>query len=206
MTNGGQTHWDDVYSTKGEADVSWFQENPGISLELIEMLGTPKTAAFIDVGGGASRLVDCLLERGFENVTVLDLSGEALEVARARLGHQQNKVKWVVADATEWAPPEVYDLWHDRAAFHFLTLEQQQRAYIERLRRGLRVGGHVIFGTFAPDGPEKCSGLPVARHSAESLATLLGADFALVDARKNQHATPWGAVQRFQFSTFRRIV
>lgn len=206
MMNGLQTHWDDVYSTKGEADVSWFQENPGISLELIEMLGAPKTSAVIDVGGGASRLVDRLLERGFENVTVLDLSGEALEVARARLGPQQNKVKWVVADATEWAPPEVYDLWHDRAAFHFLTLEQQQRAYIERLRRGLHVGGHVIFGTFALDGPEKCSGLPVTRHSAESLATLLGADFALVDARKHQHATPWDAVQRFQFSTFRRIV
>ena len=206
MTDGRQTHWDGVYSTKGEADVSWFQENPGISLEVIEMLGTPETSALIDVGGGASRLVDCLLERGFENLTVLDLSGEALEVARVRLGHQQNKVKWVVADATEWAPPEVYDLWHDRAAFHFLILEQQQRAYIERLRRGLRIGGHIIFGTFALDGPEKCSGLPVTRHSAESLATLLGADFALVDARKHQHATPWEAVQRFQFSTFRRIV
>ena len=206
MTDGRQTHWDGVYSTKGEADVSWFQENPGISLDVIETLGTPETSALIDVGGGASRLVDCLLERGFENVTVLDLSGEALEVARVRLGHQQNKVKWVVADATEWAPPEVYDLWHDRAAFHFLILEQQQRAYIERLRRGLRIGGHVIFGTFALDGPENCSGLPVTRHSAESLATLLGADFALVDARKHQHATPWEAVQRFQFSTFRRIV
>mgnify|MGYP006281653695 CR=1 FL=1 len=206
MKKGRQTHWDEVYSTKGEADVSWFQENPDISLELIDLVGTPKTSAVIDVGGGASRLVDCLLERGFENVTVLDLSGEALEVARARLGHQQNKAKWVVADATEWMPPEIYDLWHDRAAFHFLTLQQQQRAYIERMRRGLRVGGHLIFGTFALDGPEKCSGLPVIRHSAESLASLLGADFVLVDARNHQHTTPWGAVQRFQFSTFRRIV
>ena len=206
MTIERQDYWDGVYNRNAETAVSWFQDVPQTSLDLIRATGVGTDAHILDIGGGASRLVDCLLERGFENVTVLDLSGEALEVARVRLGHQQNKVKWVVADATEWAPPEVYDLWHDRAAFHFLILEQQQRAYIERLRRGLRMGGHVIFGTFALDGPEKCSGLPVTRHSAESLATLLGADFALVDARKHQHATPWDAVQRFQFSTFRRIV
>jgi SAM-dependent methyltransferase len=200
-----QAHWENVYTTKGEAEVSWFQEIPVPSLELLELVGAQPSSAIIDIGGGASRLVDSLVAKGFENITVLDLSAAALASARARLGDKSGRVTWIAADATEWQPPETYDVWHDRAAFHFLTDEKEQNAYIQRLKQALRRGGHVIIGTFAPDGPEKCSGLPVARHSAESLSALLGADFALVDSRRHEHATPWRAVQKFQFSTFRRV-
>jgi SAM-dependent methyltransferase len=201
-TIGGQAHWENVYATKGEAEVSWFQETPAPSLELLEFVGAQPSSAIIDIGGGASRLVDSLLERGFQNITVLDLSTAALASARARLGEMGKKAKWIVADATEWQPPEMFDVWHDRAAFHFLTGDREQNAYIQRLRQGLRRGGHLIIGTFALDGPEKCSGLAVARHSSESLGAILGADFTLVDNRRHEHATPWLSVQRFQFSTF----
>jgi SAM-dependent methyltransferase len=204
-TTDRKAHWENIYTTKGEAEVSWFQESPVPSLELLELVGARPSSAIIDIGGGASRLVDCLLARGFENITVLDLSATALASARARLADRGGKVKWIAADATQWRPPENYDVWHDRAAFHFLTREEEQNAYIQRLRQALRRGGHVIIGTFAPDGPEKCSGLPVARHNAESLSAILGAGFVLVDSRRHEHATPWQAVQKFQFSTFRRV-
>jgi SAM-dependent methyltransferase len=204
-TTDRKAHWENVYAAKGEAEVSWFQATPVPSLELLELVGAQPSSAIIDIGGGASRLVDCLLARGFENVTVLDLSATALASARARLGDKGDKVKWITADATQWRPPENYDVWHDRATFHFLTREEEQSAYIQRLRQALRRGGHAIIGTFAPDGPEKCSGLPVARHDAESLSAILGADFVLVDSRRHEHATPWQAVQKFQFSTFRRV-
>ena len=205
MTNKPQVHWENVYATKEEAEVSWYQETPEPSLELLALVEARLNAAIIDIGGGASRLVDVLLAEGFKDVTVLDLSAGALNVARKRLGQAGNRASWIVADVTEWEPPEVYDLWHDRAAFHFLDGEQQQRAYIERLRRGLRIGGHAIIGTFALDGPEKCSGLPVTRYSAESLSTLLGSGFTLLDTRRHEHTTPQGVVQKFRFSTFKRV-
>lgn len=199
------SHWENVYTTKGETDVSWFQETPAISLELLALAGARPQDAVIDVGGGASRLVDSLLAEGFSKLAVLDLSAAALAAAQVRLGGKSYGVDWIAADATTWAPREAaYDIWHDRAAFHFLTDPQDQAAYIERLRRALRAGGHAIIGTFAPDGPEKCSGLPVARHDAGTLSTLLGEGFALIDSRRHEHATPWGSVQKFQFSTFRR--
>ncbi len=203
--NERKAHWENVYSTKDETAVSWFQETPSPSLELLDFIGAEKSSAIIDVGGGASRLVDHLLARNFANVTVLDLSAKALAASRARLGDEGDKVKWIAADATEWRPSEIYDIWHDRAAFHFLTGEDAQDAYLRRLRQALRPGGHAIIGTFALDGPEKCSGLPVCRHSPESLAALLGPDFALLDSRRHEHATPWASVQKFQFSAFRRI-
>lgn len=200
---GRQAHWDDVYRTKGETSVSWFQETPAPSLELMALVGATRRSAIIDIGGGASRLVDCLVSRGYEDVTVLDLSAAALTHARTRLGDRADRVAWIVADVTAWEPSRTFDVWHDRAAFHFLTEPADRAAYVDRLRRALRHGGHAIIGTFAPDGPEKCSGLPVARHDATSLATLLGTGFVLVDTRRHEHATPWGATQRFQFSTFR---
>jgi ubiquinone/menaquinone biosynthesis C-methylase UbiE len=205
MTGDRRTHWENVYSTKGEEDVSWFQETPAISLELLALAGATPGDAVIDIGGGASRLVDSLMDQGFSDVTVLDLSEAALAAARTRLGGKADAVDWIAADATAWAPREAaYDIWHDRAAFHFLTEPADQRAYLDRLERGLRKGGRVIIGTFAPDGPEKCSGLPVARHDAATLQALLGAGFVLADHRRHEHATPWGSVQKFQFSTFRR--
>ena len=205
MTDKPQSHWNDVYATKKEAEVSWYQETPDPSLELLTLVKVQLNAAIIDIGGGASRLIDVLLAKGFKDVTVLDLSADALNVARKRIGQAGSKAKWIVADVTEWEPAVVYDVWHDRAAFHFLNSEQQQLAYIERLRDGLRIGGYAIIGTFALDGPEKCSGLPVTRHSAESLSSLLGTGFTLLDARRHEHTTPWGTMQNFQFSTFKKI-
>ena len=199
-----QSHWEKVYATKGESEVSWFQETPVTSLELIRLAGAIRTSGIIDIGGGASRLADGLVSQGFEDVTVLDLSAAALASARSRMGDNANQVTWIAADVTIWEPSRTYDVWHDRAAFHFLTDPEDQAAYVARLRRALRPGGHAIIGTFAPDGPERCSGLAVSRHDAASLAAALGGGFELIDSRRHQHITPWGASQRFQFSTFRR--
>jgi SAM-dependent methyltransferase len=201
---GRKAHWENVYTTKGEKEVSWFQENPAPSLELIALAAVSADASIIDIGGGASRLVDSLIIRKFERLTVLDLSEAALEAAKARLGDRAADVIWVVADVTAWEPSQTYDLWHDRAAFHFLTDPADRSAYVDRLKKAVKLGGHVIIGTFALDGPERCSGLPIVRHDAASLSAVLGADFKLIDARRHDHATPWGAVQRFQFSMFRR--
>jgi len=199
-----QVHWENVYTTKGETEVSWFQQSPAPSLELIVQAGAVNSSAIIDIGGGASRLVDHLVEQGFEDVTVLDLSGAALETAKARLGAGVDRVHWLVADATIWEPVKRYDIWHDRAAFHFLTDEKDRAAYIARLGRGLKIGGHAIIATFALDGPEKCSGLPVARYDSASLGRTLGTTFKLVHTQWHEHATPWGSRQVFQFSIFRR--
>jgi SAM-dependent methyltransferase len=199
-----QSHWQNVYTSKGENQVSWFQETPAPSLELIELAGAGPSSGIIDIGGGASRLADCLVSQGYEDVTVLDLSAAALASARSRMGDRAARVTWIAADVTTWEPSRSYDVWHDRAAFHFLTLAKDQAAYVARLRRALRPGGHAIIGTFAPDGPERCSGLLVSRYDAASLAATLGSGFELIDARRHEHVTPWGATQKFQFSTFRR--
>jgi SAM-dependent methyltransferase len=205
MENAGrQAHWENVYTTKAESEVSWYQQSPAPSLDLIMQTGAVSKSAIIDIGGGASRLVDHLVGQGFEDVTVLDLSGAALKAARARLGARADRVHWLAADATTWEPAKPYDIWHDRAAFHFLTDEKDRAAYIERLRRGLKIGGHAIMATFALDGPEKCSGLPVARYDGASLGQTLGAGFKLVHTRRHEHATPWDARQIFQFSVFTR--
>jgi trans-aconitate methyltransferase len=199
-----QAHWDNVYTTKGEREVSWFQENPAPSLELIAAKGLSVDAAIIDIGGGASRLVDDLLARKFRRITVLDLSGAALGAAKERLGERGADVKWVVADVTKWDPTGTYDLWHDRAAFHFLTEAGDRVAYLSRLKMAIKPGGYVIIATFAPDGPERCSGLPVVRYDAESLSETLGDEFVLLKTQRHLHPTPWGSEQRFQFSLFRR--
>lgn len=207
--DGRQAHWENVYTTKGENEVSWFQQSPAPSLDLIVQAGATLESAIIDIGGGASRLVDKLVEQGFEDVTVLDLSAAALAAARSRLeshpGAGAQRVNWIVADATRWEPARAYDIWHDRAAFHFLTDAGDRAAYIARLRRGLRIGGHAIIATFAPDGPEKCSGLPVARYDGASLGQTLGAAFELIHTERHQHATPWESRQSFQFSIFRHV-
>lgn len=200
-----KAHWQSVYTTKGEREVSWFQENPAPSLELIALAGLSTDAAIIDIGGGASRLVDALVERKIGKITVLDLSAAALDAARERLGDRGADVKWVVADVTAWEPSRTYDLWHDRAAFHFLTDASDRSAYVGHLKKAVRPGGHVIIGSFALDGPERCSGLPVMRYDAGILGAVLGTEFNLLDSRRHDHTTPWGAVQRFQFSTFRRV-
>ncbi|MBL0372968.1 class I SAM-dependent methyltransferase [Rhizobium sp. KVB221] len=198
-------HWETVYSTKSDKDVSWFEENPVISLEVIDAAWGSAPASVLDIGGGASRLVDALLARPGCRVTVLDLSKSALEAARARIGENADAVDWVVADVTDWQPQKTYDIWHDRAALHFLTQPEERAAYVRTLSAALRVGGIAVIGTFAPDGPEKCSGLPVMRHDAESLAQMLGDGLSLLDSRRHEHLTPWGSIQKFQFSTFKRL-
>ncbi|GLR97734.1 MULTISPECIES: class I SAM-dependent methyltransferase [Bradyrhizobium] len=198
------THWEHVYATKGEAEVSWFQDSPTISLEMIRAANPDHGAAIIDIGGGASRLVDALLQDGYRDVAVLDLSANALDAAKKRIGGAASIVDWIVADATTWQPAKTYDVWHDRAAFHFLTEPRDRAAYVERLRAALPPGGQVIIGTFAPDGPEKCSGLPVQRHDSVSLAAELGPEFELVETRSETHHTPWDSTQAFQFSRFTR--
>ena len=197
-------HWENVYTTKGEDQVSWFQETPAPSLELIELAGAVPASGIIDIGGGASRLADCLVSQDYEDVTVLDVSAAALAAAQSRMGDRASRVTWIAADVTDWQPSRSYDVWHDRAAFHFLNLPEDQAAYVARLRRALRPGGHAIIGTFAPDGPERCSGLVVSRYDATSLAATLGSGFELIDTGRHEHTTPWGAKQKFQFSTFRR--
>lgn len=198
------THWQNVYATKSETEVSWFQASPAISLEMIRAASPDRAAAIIDIGGGASRLVDALLQDGYRNLAVLDLSANALNAAKKRIGAAASTVDWIVADATTWRPAKTWDVWHDRAAFHFLTDPRDRAAYVERLRSAVAPGGQVIIATFAPDGPEKCSGLPVQRHDSASLSAELGPEFELVETRSETHHTPWHSTQAFQFSRFRR--
>ena len=205
MTDANRkSHWETVYTTKVENEVSWFQEVPAPSLELIDLARPAPTSAIVDIGGGASRLVDRLVARGFKRVTVLDISEAALDAAKARLGERASEVEWIVADVTKWYPAQTFDVWHDRAAFHFLIDAADRSAYVKRVKQAVRPGGHVIIGTFALDGPEKCSGLPVNRYDAASLARELGEGLELVDSRRHDHSTPWDSTQRFQFCIFRR--
>jgi SAM-dependent methyltransferase len=197
-------HWDTVYATKGERDISWFEASPVVSLELIEATGLADQTCVLDVGGGESRLVDALLARGVTCIAVLDVAREALVRAQARLGDKAREVAWLEADVTAvWSWKEV-DIWHDRAVFHFLTERADRDSYKARLAERLKPGGSAILATFAPDGPEKCSGLPVVRYSPETLGSELGDGFVLVDSRRHTHMTPWGTTQAFQYSRFVR--
>jgi SAM-dependent methyltransferase len=186
-----EDHWQSVYRTKSEDEVSWFQERPSVSLDLIGRAGP---GSLIDIGGGASRLADHLLGR---DLTVLDVAEAALEQSRTRLGEKAKQVNWLVSDITQWVPDRTYDIWHDRAVFHFLTDPADRDAYRAVLARALRPGGQVIIGTFAADGPERCSGLPVYRYDAAGLAAEIG--FSLEEALTHDHVTPAGKVQKFQY-------
>ena len=199
-----QSHWQTVYLTKGEQEVSWTQADPQPSLRLIETFAPGKHASIVDVGGGASRLVDALLQHGFDALTVLDLSEAALRATRERIGPAGEKVRWIPDDATTWQPPRAFDIWHDRAAFHFLVEERDRSAYLDRMIDGVAAGGHAIIGTFALDGPEKCSGLPVRRYDPASLAETVGESFELIAHEPHRHLTPWNTTQSFQFSVLRR--
>lgn len=204
MTDKRKAHWDTVYDQKSEMQLSWHQEEAQLSLELAKLAGISPTSSAIDIGGGTSRFAGTLLDLGLRDVTVLDLSQVALDAARQRLGQAGDAVSWITADITAWSPDRQYDFWHDRAVFHFLVDAKDRAAYLNSLAKGLDVGGHAMIATFAPDGPETCSGLPVARYSPEELADVLGERFALIAQRHHLHQTPWGKPQSFQFSLFRR--
>ena len=198
-------HWNRVYTSKGEREVSWFEPQPTVSLEMLEAAGMTTSSCVLDVGGGDSRLVDALTARGLRCLAVLDVSGAALERARARLGPAASVPTWIEADVTgEWTVQPM-DIWHDRAVFHFLTSSEDRAAYARHLLDILRPGGHAIIATFGPDGPEKCSNLPVQRYTPESLLAALGPHVELVEARAHVHTTPWGSQQSFLYSHLRRL-
>ncbi|PWK60160.1 class I SAM-dependent methyltransferase [Roseicyclus mahoneyensis] len=209
MTGAGNTtHWDSVYGAREEEALTWFEDVPGLSLSLIRDLARPEDPV-IDIGGGASRLVDHLLGEGYRDITVLDLSETALDASRGRLGDRADRVGWIVGDVTQWRPDSAaYALWHDRAAFHFLTEPDQRAAYVARMAAALRPGGHAIIMTFAEDGPERCSNLPVQRYSPDTLSAEVGRHapglFTAVQGARHMHPTPKGAVQAFGVTVLRR--
>lgn len=198
-----QRHWEEVYRSKESTDVSWYQEHPEQSLRMIENVVASKDDTIIDVGGGASLLIDFLLQREFSQLSVLDISATSLDCARQRLGKQADKVEWFVADVTAFDPPHTFSLWHDRAVFHFLTAEDDRAHYRAVLRKALLPGSHLLIATFAEDGPEKCSGLPVERYDSEKIQRTLGDDYQLLEQHSEQHTTPAGKVQHFNYFLFR---
>jgi SAM-dependent methyltransferase len=196
-------HWTRVYEDKAPDAVSWYQAEPAPSLRALDRCGVGPASSIVDVGGGASNLVDALLERGWRDITVLDIAAPALEAAKARLGARAEEVHWEVVDITNWRPGRQFDVWHDRAVFHFLTEPAQREAYRRALLSGLAKGGLLIMATFALDGPEECSGLPVQRYSPETLASELSDRFEPIEAWREAHRTPWGTTQFFNWCAFR---
>jgi trans-aconitate methyltransferase len=197
MTAIDKNHWDNVYATKAVAAVSWFQAVPTPSLEALDGIGLPFDRSLIDVGGGASTLVDALLDRGWSDLSVLDISTAALEESRRRLGNRAQEVGWIAADLLAWQPRRRYDVWHDRAVFHFLTSAADRGAYRQALQDALAPHGTVVVATFAPDGPEQCSGLAVQRYDADQLASEFGQGFVMLRHWSEHHVTPSGNRQSF---------
>lgn len=199
-----RAHWEQIYNTKTATEVSWYQTHPSLSLKLIEATGTKKDQSIIDVGGGTSVLVDWLLDKGFKKLAVLDISPSALEIAKARLGLRAKKVEWIVADATEFQPLHRFDLWHDRAVFHFLINEEDRRKYVNFLKKTLVPGGHIIIATFAIDGPKRCSGLDTVHYDIESMSAQLGNEFELLEKLDEVHTTPGSKEQKFTYFMYKR--
>jgi ubiquinone/menaquinone biosynthesis C-methylase UbiE len=197
-------HWENIYSTKQLNEVSWYQPTPTTSLNLIEELNIPKTASIIDIGGGDSFLVDNLLKLGYENITVLDISIKAIERAKKRLGKQSENVKWIEADASNFNPKASYDLWHDRAAFHFLTDEKDIENYLKAAQKGIKPSGNLIIGTFSTEGPKKCSGIDIKQYSEDSLNHIFKDTFSKIDCKTIEHQTPFSTTQSFTFCKFKK--
>lgn len=202
--NDRESHWNGVYATRGANEVSWYQARPETSLSLIERLGIGPDDAVIDVGGGASTFVDHLVDREFGNVTVLDISAAALGAAQRRLGARAARVNWLAGDVIRLRPQGPFRLWHDRAVFHFLVEAADRHAYVGVLRDAISSGGHVVMATFAEDGPERCSNLPVRRYSPELLAAELEPHFRMIGALRETHVTPAGGHQNFVYCCFQR--
>ena len=195
-----KTHWETVYTKKAPEAVSWYRLHLETSLALIERSSSDRSASIIDVGGGESTLVDDLLARGFQNITILDVSQIAIAATKKRLGQLAERVHWLIADITQVElQPRTYEVWHDRAVFHFLTAPQQRVAYVRQVARSVKPGGHVIVSTFGPEGPTKCSGLDVVRYDSESLHNEFGTNFRLVESSKELHNTPFGTTQQFLY-------
>lgn len=197
---GARSHWENIYATKAPDEVSWHRPHLEKSLELIEKIAPARSTAIVDVGGGESTLVDDLLARGYRNVSVLDVSAVAIDFTKKRLGPIADSVQWIVADITTAdLPANAYSVWHDRAVFHFLTTSYQRAAYVRRVGKAVRSGGHVLVSTFGPEGPTKCSGLEVVRYDEESLHAEFGVRFQLLESLKELHETPFGTTQQFLY-------
>ena len=196
-------HWDDVYGAKSPDEVSWFQRNPSVSLALIEANAVP-SQGIVDVGAGASTLVDRLVDRGYSDITVVDISSKALDQVATRLGGKSDSVEFVTANVLTWRPSRHFALWHDRAVFHFLTNPSDQRRYVATCSSAVSPGGVIVLGVFAPDGPAQCSGLSVQRYDDEGLARVFGEQFSVSASQREEHVTPWGAVQPFTWLVLRR--
>jgi 2-polyprenyl-3-methyl-5-hydroxy-6-metoxy-1,4-benzoquinol methylase len=197
-------HWENIYSTKTENEVSWFQQYPKTSMEFVGLFSLKKDSKIIDIGGGDSHFVDALLEAGFSNVTVLDISSKAIERAKIRLGKSAEKVKWIVSDIIDFGPEEQYDFWHDRAAFHFLTEKTQADKYVEIANKGISGNGILVLGTFSVDGPKKCSSLEIRQYSEESMSGKFEKYFKRVKCITEDHKTPFNTIQNFLFCSFKK--
>ncbi len=200
-----QDHWERAWRDADPARKSWYQDRPEASLEMVRACALARDEAFVDIGGGASTLVDHLLRDGYRNLAVVDIAQSALDTARRRLGGMASHVDWHCADITHWSAPHPVRLWHDRAVFHFLTTADERAHYCETAKKAILPGGYLIMATFAPDGPERCSGLPVCRYDAPMLAAMFTPDFDLIEAARDMHITPGGKAQIFQYCRFRRL-
>ncbi|NOY94779.1 MAG: class I SAM-dependent methyltransferase [Chlorobi bacterium] len=198
-------HWEDIYQTKEPKNVSWYQPVPATSLGFIKEFNIPATAKIIDIGGGDSFFVDHLLDLGYQDITILDISAASLDRAKQRLGSRAGKVKWVVADVAAFNPPEEYDFWHDRAAFHFLTQEMEIESYINSLQQGIKPTGILVIGTFSKQGPTKCSGIEIRQYSEETMAGRLKKHFEKIKCITVDHKTPFDTIQNFIFCSFKKI-
>jgi ubiquinone/menaquinone biosynthesis C-methylase UbiE len=198
-------HWENIYQTKQIDEVSWFQPTPETSLNFLKQFDIPKHAKIIDIGGGDSLLVDNLLEMGYLDITVLDISEAALEKAKERLGDKACKVKWIVADAASFKPTEKYDFWHDRAAFHFLTEEHEIERYLETVQKSINPSGVLVIGTFSEQGPRKCSGIEIKQYSEKTMTTCLEKYFEKIKCINVDHTTPFDTIQNFVFCSFRKV-
>ena len=198
-------HWENIYRTKKPNEVGWFQSTPSTSLDFLKEFNIPVTAKIIDIGGGDSLLVDHLLNLGYKDITVLDISETAIEKTKERLGENAAHVKWIVSDITSFHPTEVYDFWHDRAAFHFLTQDSEIETYIETVNENLQPDGIMVIGTFSEQGPGKCSGIDVKQYSEKSLPERLKSFFAKIKCIRVDHKTPFDTIQHFVFCSFRKL-
>lgn len=201
-SSDNKNHWENVYETKNPDQVSWTQKKPQTSLDFINSFGLGKGAKIIDIGGGDSNLVDFLLEEGYENITVLDISAKALEKAKQRLGDKADKIKWIATDITHFQPTETYDIWHDRAAFHFLTTPEQISKYIDIAKKN--INSFLVLGTFSKNGPTKCSGLDIQQYDEESLSSNFNESFEKIECITEDHTTPFETTQNFIFCSFKK--
>lgn len=204
MNNSVQQHWDKLYKTKAEDEVSWFQPYPKTSIEFLELFQLPLSAKIIDIGGGDSHFVDVLLDKGYQNIWVLDISATAIERAKKRLGERASKVHWIVSDVTDFVAPVEFDFWHDRAAFHFLTTEDNIYKYISIAEDAIKQNGYLILGTFSENGPKKCSGLEIKQYSETSLSARFEVAFDRIKCIEEDHKTPFNTIQNFLFCSFRK--